>query len=174
MALSIHDAFVPSARQIVAASIGLIDKAEAHCAEHGVAPAELIEARLAPDMFGLPFQVYSVAGHTAGALAAVKAGRFSPGGPMASELSFATLRSVLVDAQAALAAVDASELETHAGKTVVFAFGATEMPFTAENFLLSFSQPNFYFHAATLYDILRHKGVKLGKRDFMGMPRVGV
>jgi uncharacterized protein len=173
MALSIYDAFVPSARQIVAASIGLIDKAEAHCGEQGLAPAELIEARLAPDMFGLPFQVHSVAGHTAGAIAGVKAGRFSPSGA-GGEPSFATLRAELAAAEAALAGLDPAELETYAGKPVIFALGSMEMPFTAENFLLSFSQPNFYFHAATLYDILRHKGVKLGKRDFMGMPRVGL
>ena len=173
MALSIYDAFVPSAQQIVAASIGLIDKAEAHCAEHGLVPADLIEARLAPDMFGLPFQVHSVAGHTAGAIDGVLAGRFSPSGAN-GDASFGGLRAELVDAAAALAALDPAELEGFAGKPVIFALGSLEMPFTAENFLLSFSQPNFYFHAATLYDILRHKGVKLGKRDFMGMPRVGL
>lgn len=173
MALSLHDAFVPSARQIVAASIALIDKAEAHCAEHGMAPAELIEARLAPDMAALPFQVHSVAGHTAGAIAGVRAGRFSPTGA-SGEASFASLRAELAAAGEALAAMDATELEAYAGKPVIFSFGTMEMPFTAENFLLSFSQPNFYFHAATLYDILRHKGVKIGKRDFMGMPRVGL
>jgi hypothetical protein len=173
MALSIYDAFVPSARQIVAASVALIDKAEAHCAEHGLAPAELIEARLAPDMAALPFQVLSVAGHTAGAIAGVRAGRFAPGGA-GGEHGFTSLRTVLQDAGAALAALDPAELEGYSGKPVIFALGSMEMPFTAENFLLSFSQPNFYFHAATLYDILRHKGVKIGKRDFMGMPRVGL
>lgn len=52
-----------------------------------------------------------------------------------------------------------------------FAFGERHVDFTAENFLLSFSQPNFYFHAATTYDILRWKGVPIGKRDFMGKTR---
>ena len=47
-----------------------------------------------------------------------------------------------------------------------------KLPFTAENFLLSFSLPNFYFHATTAYDILRHKGVPIGKRDFMGRMRM--
>ncbi len=58
------------------------------------------------------------------------------------------------------------------GKDVVFQFGDRKMPFTAENFLLSFSLPNFYFHATTAYDMLRMKGVPIGKRDFMGMPRM--
>jgi hypothetical protein len=55
-----------------------------------------------------------------------------------------------------------------------FEMGEMRMPFTSEDFLLSFSQPNFYFHATTAYDILRWKGVKLGKRDFMGRPRLKV
>lgn len=53
-----------------------------------------------------------------------------------------------------------------------FTFGERHLDFAAEDFLLSFSQPNFYFHAATAYDILRWKGVSLSKRDFMGTPRV--
>jgi hypothetical protein len=53
-----------------------------------------------------------------------------------------------------------------------FSFGQRHMDFTAEDFLLSFSQPNFFFHAATTYDILRWKGVPLGKRDFMGQVRL--
>ena len=52
-----------------------------------------------------------------------------------------------------------------------FVFGDRRLDFTAEDLLLSFSQPNFYFHATTTYDILRWKGVPLGKRDFMGRPR---
>jgi len=55
---------------------------------------------------------------------------------------------------------------------MLFQMRDMKMPFTAENFLLSFSQPNFYFHAATLYGILRNKGLSLGKRDFLGMPRL--
>jgi hypothetical protein len=58
------------------------------------------------------------------------------------------------------------------GKDVVFEIGGRKMPFTAEGFLMSFSLPNFYFHAATAYDILRMKGVPLGKRDFMGQMRM--
>jgi len=173
MSMSLYEAFVPSARQIVAAAEALLVKAEAHCAEHGLAPADLISACLAPDMAAVPFQVYWVAGHTAGAIAGVRAGKYTPTGP-SGEQSFATLKTMVADAGAMLAGLDPAELDGYAGKPVMFVFGAMEMPFKAENFLLSFSQPNFYFHAATLYDILRHKGVKLGKRDFMGMPRIGV
>ena len=51
--------------------------------------------------------------------------------------------------------------------------GSTKIPFTAQNFALSFSLPNFYFHATTAYDILRMKGVKLGKMDFLGAMAAG-
>lgn len=173
MTLSLYDAFVPSARQIVAAAEALLNKAEAHCAEHGMAPADMISACLAPDMAAVPFQVYSVAGHTAGAIAGVRAGKYTPSGP-SGEQSFATLKAMVANASAALASLEAAELEAYVGKPVMFVFGTMEMPFKAENFLLSFSQPNYYFHAATLYDIFRHKGVKLGKRDFMGLPRIGL
>ena len=59
-----------------------------------------------------------------------------------------------------------------AGRDVAFQFGERKLPFTAEEFLMSFSLPNFFFHATTAYDILRHKGVPLGKRDFMGRLRI--
>jgi hypothetical protein len=69
-------------------------------------------------------------------------------------------------------AVTADELEAFIGKDMLFEMPGLKLPFTAEGFLLSFSQPNFYFHAATAYDILRAKGVGLGKRDFLGALRL--
>ena len=68
--------------------------------------------------------------------------------------------------------IDAAEVEAFFGRDMRFSFGERTMDFTAENFLLSFSQPNFYFHATTAYDILRWKGLAIGKRDFMGRPRL--
>ena len=173
MAISLYDAFVPSCRQNVAAGPGQLTKAGAHCAETGVHCDDLIGGRLAPDMAALPFQVFSVAHHSAGAIDGVRAGKFSPASPSGQQ-SWDSLKAMLTGADAALAAVDAAELEGFMGKPVEFSFGTMVMPFKAENFLLSFSQPNFYFHATTMYGILRHKGVKIGKRDFTGMPRIGL
>lgn len=173
MPISLHEAFVPSCQQILAAGAALIAKAEAHCSEHGIAPAAIIGARLAPDMAPVPFQVFSMAHHSMGAIAGVRAGRFSPSRPDADQ-DFASLKAMLDEASAGLAGLDPAELDSFIGKPVVFSFGTMEMPFSCENFLLSFSQPNFYFHATTFYDILRHAGVKIGKRDFTGMPRMGV
>ena len=76
------------------------------------------------------------------------------------------------EAEAALLAVTREEVEGFMGKEVWFRAGERQLPFTAEDFLMSFSLPNFYFHAATAYDILRWKGVPLGKRDYIGRLRM--
>jgi hypothetical protein len=173
MPISLHAAFVPSARQIIAACIGVLGKAEEHAKATGCGDAALIGACLAADMAPVPFQVKSVAAHTFGAIEGVRAGRFTPNfGDMPT--SFADLKAVLAGADAALAGVTEAEMEGFIGKPVIFALGQMEMPFTGDQFLLSFSQPNFYFHATTLYDIFRNQGVKLGKRDFLGVPRMNM
>lgn len=171
MPLSLYDATIPSNLQMLGAVAGLLDKAEAFCAEKGLAPLELIEARLAPDMYPFSFQIKSTAMHSIGAIEGVRQGSFSPDrNPPPSD--FAGLRAVIAGATAALRAIDPEELEGFIGREVVFEFGQLKLPFTAENFLLSFSQPNFYFHATTAYDILRHKGLPIGKRDFTGRLRI--
>jgi hypothetical protein len=68
-------------------------------------------------------------------------------------------------------ALDPAEIESFIGKDMRFEFGGNSMDFNAEDFLLSFSMPNFYFHATTAYDILRMKGMAIGKRDFTGKVR---
>jgi hypothetical protein len=169
MPLSLHAAFVPSCRQIIGGCLNVLAKAEAA----GI--GDLAEAKLAPDMFPLAFQVQSVAAHSAGAIAAVRAGQFSPGGglPMPSP-DYASFSGMLKDADAALAAVTEAELEGFIGGTTEFVFRDRRMPFKSEDFLLSFSQPNFYFHASMVYAIFRNKGLALGKMDFMGRPRMSL
>ena len=84
----------------------------------------------------------------------------------------AGLRTRITETVASLEAVDPLEVDGFVGLDVRFEFGERRMAFVAEEFLLSFSQPNFYFHATTAYDILRWKGLPIGKRDFAGMPRL--
>ena len=67
--------------------------------------------------------------------------------------------------------IERAEVDSFVGRDMRFVFGERQLDFTAEDFLLSFSQPNFYFHTTTTYDILRWKGVPLGKRDLCGGPR---
>jgi hypothetical protein len=135
------------------------------------APPELIQARLAADMLPLAYQVKSTAVHSLGAIEGVRKGVFSPDMAPPPE-TFAALKTRIADTLAALRAIDAAEIDGFVGRDMRFAFGERTMDFTAENFLLSFSQPNFYFHATTAYDILRWKGLQIGKRDFMGRPRL--
>lgn len=171
MAFSLYAAIIPSNLQILEAVAGLLDKAEAFCSETGAPHEELIQARLADDMLPFAYQVKSTAVHSLGAIEGVRAGVFSPD-RSAFPLDFAGLRAAIAKAHDALAAIEPAEVDGFVGRDMRFSFGERHMDFCAEEFLLSFSQPNFYFHATTAYDILRWKGVKLGKRDFMGRPRL--
>jgi uncharacterized protein len=170
MAFSLYAATIPSYRQILAAVAGLLGKAEAFCADKGIAPDEIIQARFAGDMLPFAYQVKSTAVHSLGAIEGVRRGVFSPDTTPPPE-NFVALKARIAETLGALEAIDAAEIDAFVGRDMRFAFGDRSIGYTAENFLLSFSQPNFYFHATTAYDILRWKGVALGKRDFMGKTR---
>ncbi|AZI36955.1 hypothetical protein NT2_01_06060 [Caenibius tardaugens NBRC 16725] len=174
MPLSLHAALVPGWTQILRACRNWLDKAESHCQAHNLAAAGLIEARLIADMLPLNYQVKSLAVHSIGAIEGVRRGAFSPdwSEPPAS---FIALREKLDATLDALAGVTVAEMEDFFDRPVVFTVGSKfRLDFTAENFLLGFTQPNFHFHATTTYDILRAQGVALGKGDYLGaMPANG-
>ena len=121
-------------------------------------------------MFPLAYQVKSTAVHSIGAIEGVRKGTFSPDMTTPPE-TFPALKTRVAETLAALETVEPAEVDGFVGRDVRFSFGPNYRDYTAENFLLSFSQPNFYFHATTTYDILRWKGVPIGKRDFMGKTR---
>lgn len=172
MSLSLYEAFVPSCQQILAAMHGVVDKAEAYAKEHSVDDADLFGARLNDTMWNLPWHVRSVWVHSAYVISLLPTGEFSPDFTDIPQ-DWAGMRAQLQAAQDALATVSEADLEAVADKTVGFVLGGKRlMELTGQNFLLSFSQPNFYFHATTFYDILRMKGVPLAKRDYLGVPRI--
>lgn len=171
MAFSLYSATVPCFRQILGAVSGLIDKAEAFCAEKNLAPEAIIEGRLAEDMHPFAYQVKSTVVHSLGALEGVRRGVFSPDTSTPPD-TFAGLKERLAEASALLSAVSPEDLNGLEGGDMRFEAGSFRLDFTAEDFLMSFSLPNFYFHATTTYDILRMKGVQIGKRDFTGRPRL--
>jgi hypothetical protein len=121
-------------------------------------------------MHPFAYQVKSTWVHSLGAIEGVRRGVFSPDQTTPPD-SFAALKLRITETVEGLRQIDPGEIEDFIGRDMRFAFGSRHVDFTAENFLLSFSQPNFYFHAATLYDILRWKGVPIGKRDFLGSLR---
>jgi uncharacterized protein len=170
VSFSLYAATIPSYRQILGSVAELLVKAETFCAEKGVPPREIIEARLAEDMQPFSYQVKSTAVHSLGAIEGVRRGVFSPDSSTPPD-SFSGLKTRIAQTVTALEALDPAEVDSFVGRDMCFAFGERRVDFTAENFLLSFSQPNFYFHAATTYDILRWKGVAIGKRDFLGRTR---
>jgi hypothetical protein len=171
MTFSLYAATIPTYRQILGSMAGLIARAEAFCAADGPAPADLLQKRLAPDMAPLAYQISATASHSAGAMEGVRRGHFTPD-RSPPPLSFAALAEGIAAAQATLAAIEPAEMDGWIGQDLRFEIGDYRMDFAAENFLLSFSQPNFFFHATTAYDILRHSGVAIGKGDFLGAMRV--
>ena len=171
MSFSLYAATVPTYRQILGSVSGLLAKAESFCAEKNLAPEDIIQARLAADMLPFAYQVKSTAVHSLGAIEGVRKGVFSPDLTPPPQ-TFHDLKAGIAHALTALEAIDPKEVDAFVGRDMRFAFGERQLNFTAEDFLLSFSQPNFYFHASTAYGILRWKGLPIGKRDFAGRLRL--
>jgi hypothetical protein len=171
MAIDLYDLSVASYLQTLGGVVGYLDRGLAHCRDTNIDPEEVVETRLWSDMLPFRFQIISVVHHSAGAIEGVKKGVFNPPSE-ARPLNYAQLQGLVVDAREALAKLTREEVNALEGGDVVFQIGDRfRVPFAAENFLMSFSLPNFYFHATTAYDILRSKGAPLGKRDFMGQLR---
>ena len=170
MSVSLHTAVIGAYQQLLPQAARLIDKAQAHCDETGTGPEDLAKACLAPDMWPFSKQIEQIAHHSARAILAVREGRFSPQ-PGDFPHTFEAMRGELTAAQATIDAVTLEELEALAGKDVLFIAGPYEMLFSADDFLLSFSLPNFYFHVTTAYNILRMSGIEIGKPDYLGRMR---
>ena len=170
MPFALYDATVANYLQTLSGVTGFLEMARAHFADAGVDVEKLLDERLAPDMLPLRIQIAALVHHARGAIAAAKSGDFYP--PKPSDANFAALQALVTMAHDELAAMPRDSIDALAGRDVTFHLGDRKLPFTTENFLMSFSLPNFYFHATTAYDILRHKGAPLGKRDFLGALRM--
>ena len=167
MSLSMHAASVPVFQQMLTALSGFLAKAEAHATERKIEPAALLQARLYPDMFPLARQV-QIACDFAGSVSARLAGDDVPayeGG----DATFANLQQ-RIDATLtfigglAPAAFDGSEQR----EVVLRAGTPKERRIAGQAYLLAYGLPQFFFHVTTAYDLLRHNGVELGKKDYMG------
>jgi len=167
MPISLHSALVPTWLRILGAAEGWLTKAEAFAEENGIPEAEMLDQRLIADMRPFAYQIKAMTLHSRGAIEGVRKGTFSPDTSPLPD-SFEALKRRLAEATDFLLLVDEEEMESWIGKPMAFAVGERRMEFTAEEFLLSFSQSNFHFHATTAYALLRKQGIEVGKRDFMG------
>ena len=172
MSTTLFDLSVGSYIQIVEAAARFMQKGAAFCEENGKDTAELVTSSLYKDMAPFHFQAVCIAHHSMGAIRGIQAGEFLPPSGY-GEMDYAGLQELVGKTLTDLRELEPDTVNSLAGKKVVFKLGGNEIPFTVENFILSFSLPNFYFHATTAYDILRHNGVALGKRDFLGSMRMG-
>lgn len=172
MSTSFYDLTVGSYLQIIEAAAGVLQRASEHFEAEGTNLEEIVETRLIADMANFHFQVTSFNHHSLGAVHAFKAGEFRP--PNYPACGYSALQAMTQKSIDELKSQSREEIDRLASGTVTFKLGGNEIPFTAQNFALSFSLPNFYFHTATAYDILRMKGAPIGKRDFLGAMKAGL
>jgi hypothetical protein len=170
MATSLYDLSVPTFLQTVSAVACFLDRSARHCAETAADPNDFVHARLFADMAPFHFQIEALAHHSVWGLEAVKTGLFAPPA-LVGPIPFADLQTMIGQAETALKALTPDEVNSWAGKNLDLQIGPRRLAFTPETFILSFSLPNFHFHAVTAYDILRTRGVPLGKRDYEGRLR---
>lgn len=168
MPYTLYDAAVPAFRRQLKALAACLAKGAAHCEVRKIDPAVLLASRLSPDMYPLTRQVQIATDHAKGSLARL-AGREVPSLPD-TEASFAELDARIAKTLALVEACKAEELAGAESRQVVMLLGPQKMrfEFTGADYLNHFALPNFYFHVTTAYAILRHCGVELGKRDFIG------
>ena len=173
MSLTLYDASVLNYLQTLDAMGAILDKSLAHCREHDRNPEEIVAARLHADMLSFGFQVQQLALHSLGAVNAVLSGELNMR-ERKPPLDYAGLQAAIAGTRESLREIAPETVNARAGAPVIFNAPGRQMPFTAEGFLMSFSLPNFYFHATTAYALLRSNGVPLGKLDFVGALRLDV
>ena len=167
MSHPLHDASVPVFKQMLGALDAILAKAEAHVAEHKIEPDALLQARLFPDMFALVKQV-QVACDFAKSVPARLAG-IEPPSFEDNERTFADLHARIARTLAFAESVDAAKFAGSEDREIVLRPGTPrERRFVGKAYVLSYGLPQFFFHVTTAYDILRHNGVPIGKKDYMG------
>ena len=167
MALSMFQASIPICVQILGSTAAVVDKAAAHCAEKKYDEAALLSDRLFPDMFTLARQFRQATDfgrNTPGRLAGVHLPDF----PAADATSFAEAKARIEKSLDYVKGFTPAQIDGSEDKDITWTAGQRQMSFKGRAYLLHFGLPNFFFHATTAYNILRHRGVEVGKRDFLG------
>jgi len=166
--MSFYDATVPAFLQILNSLSGLLTKAEAHCEVKKIQPEVLLNARLFPDMLPLSKQIQLASDFAAKSCARLTHSEV-PVVPD-TEKTFAELKARLAKTVDYVKAFKPAQFEGADAKDVTFPVGPNNsMTLKGQQFLSGYAFPNFYFHAVTTHGILRHNGVEIGKRDFLGV-----
>ena len=166
MAPSLQDTAVPVFDSMLKNLSALLDKAVVHAQAKGYEPSVLLQSRLAPDMFPLTRQVQiatDAAKFGVARLTGVEAPKFAD-----DETTFEQLKARIEKTRAFVAGVPRDAFEGAEARRVEVPTRTATYAFDGRTFLLHWAMPNFYFHVVTAYDILRHNGVEVGKRDYLG------
>jgi uncharacterized protein len=146
----------------------ILGRAESHCEARKIKPEVILAARLFPDMFPLVRQVQLACDFAARGTARL-AGQ-DPKGFADTETTFAELQDRIAAARGYMASFQPEDFAHAPDRQITFKAGGHDLTLSGEEFLSFYALPQFFFHVTTAYDILRHNGVDLGKRDYMGAP----
>ncbi|MFL6707461.1 MAG: DUF1993 family protein [Massilia sp.] len=166
MTFSMYSASAPVFKQILTSLSAIIDKAEAHATAKKIEPAALLQARLYPDMFPFIRQVQIACDFAKGA--AARLGGVDVPKYEDTETSFADIQARIAKTLAFIESVPQDGIEASAGRDITTGSGEKMKQWKGQTYLVHYTLPHFFFHATTAYDILRHNGVEVGKKDFVG------
>lgn len=166
MPISMYQASVPRFVHMLGNLSAMLEKAEAHVDARKVDPTALINFRLFPDMFPFSRQIQVTCDVSKGAIARL-AGVEVPKHEDV-EQTFAELRARIAKTVGFIQTIRPEQVDGSEDKDIVVKLGKQEYRFKGMQYLLNYAYPNFYFHVTTAYNILRHNGVELGKKDFVG------
>lgn len=161
-----HAMIVPPMDRTLGALANILTKAEAHCTAKNIKPEAILNFRLFPDMLPFTKQV-QLACDFAARCAARLAGAVPASFPD-TETSFAELQARIAAARAYMASFPASVYDGAETRGITFKAGPADMTLSGAAFVANYATPQFHFHCTTAYNILRHNGVEIGKRDYMG------
>lgn len=168
MNISMYQASAPRLANTLKNLSVILDKAQIYCDAKKIEPAALIHFRLYPNMLPMKRQVQIACDTAKGAVARL-AGVEVPKHEDTEE-TFAELKARIAKTIAFIESIKPAQIDGSEEKNIHLKLGAVEVDWKGMQYLLGHALPNFYFHVVTAYDILRHNGVELGKRDYIGNP----
>jgi hypothetical protein len=163
---SIYSASIPVFKQILNSLHNILDKAEAHATDKKIDPAALLQFRLFPDMLPFTRQIQIACDFAKGA--AARLGGLDVPSYDDKEATFAELKERIQKTLAYIDSVPQDTIEGSETRAITTGSGEKTKHFTGQTYLFHYALPHFYFHATTAYDILRHNGLDVGKKDYIG------